>query len=173
LHPVSSTELGKFKGDMLMQHKTRVFAPLIALATAISLVAGGFALQLGKPSANPEALARNAVLVVRGYACVAPEKTTVSATAEGIVNGKRESIPLKLIPLSGEGTYALTRQWPSSGKWVITVVEANPGFNSRPSAIVKVEGDKIDWAGITRFSEPPSAQQVEAALNTTSVASKL
>jgi hypothetical protein len=158
---------------MLMQHKTKIFVPLIALAAAMSLVAGGFALQLGKPSANPEAQAKNAVLVVRGYACAAPEKTTVSATAEGIVNGRRESIPLKLIPLSGESTYALTRQWPSSGKWVIAVVEANPRFNSRPSAIMKVDGDAVDWGGITRFSAPPSAQQLEAALNATSVVSKL
>jgi hypothetical protein len=156
-----------------MQHKAKVFALLIAFATAMSLVAGGFALQLGKPSANREAQAKNAVLVVRGYACATREKTTVSAMAEGIVNGKRESIPLKLVPLSGESTYALTRQWPSGGKWVITVVEANPRFNSRPSAIVKVDGDTVDWAGIMRFSDPPSAQQVEAALNTTSVASKL
>jgi hypothetical protein len=158
---------------MFMQRKGVVSATVIALAAAMSLIAGGFALQLGKPSANPEAQAKNAVLAVRGYACFAPEKTSVSATAEGIVNGKRESIPLKLIPLSGESTYALTRQWPSGGRWVITVVEANPRFNSRPSAIVKVEGDAVDWAGITRFSDPPSAQQVEAALNTTSVASKL
>jgi hypothetical protein len=158
---------------MLMQHKTKVFGPVIALCTAMSLVAGGFALQLGKPSTNPEAQAKNAVLVVRGYACVAPEKTTVSAIAEGIVNGKHQSIPLKLVPLSGESTYALTRQWPTEGKWVITLVEANPRFNLRPSAIVKVDGNSIDWAGITRFSGPPSTEQVEAALNTTSVASKL
>jgi hypothetical protein len=156
-----------------MQHKTKVFGPFLVFCAAMSLMAGGFALQLGKPSANPEAQAKNAVLVVRGYACVAPEKTTISATAEGITNGKRESIPLKLIPLSGESTYAVTRQWPSDGKWVITLVEANPRFNSRPSVIVKVNADAVDWAGITRFSEPPSTQQVEAALNTTSVASKL
>jgi hypothetical protein len=158
---------------MLMQQKTKVFGPVIALCTAMSLMAGGFALQLGKPSTNPEAQAKNAVLVVRGYACVAPKKTTVSATAEGIVNGKHQSIPLKLVPLSGQSTYALTRQWPTEGKWVITLVEANPRFDSRPSAIVKMDGDAVDWAGITRFSAPPSKEQVEAALNTTSVASKL
>jgi hypothetical protein len=156
-----------------MKHKTKVFGSVIALCAAISIMAGGFALQLGKPSTNPEALAKNALLVIRGYACVAPEKTTVSATAEGIVNGKHQSIPLKLVPLSGESTYALTRQWPTEGKWVITLVEANPRFDSRPSAIVKVDGDSIDWAGITRFPGPPSKEQVEAALNTTSVASKL
>ncbi len=156
-----------------MQHRAKVFAPLITLGAAMALVAGGFALQIGKPSANPEARAKNAVLVVRGYACFAPDKTSISATAEGIVNAKRESIPLKLIPLSGESTYALTRQWPSAGKWVITVTEANPRFNSRPSAIVKVDGNAVDWAGITRFTEPPSAQEVQTALNTTSVASNL
>jgi hypothetical protein len=156
-----------------MKHKTKVFGPVIALCAAMSLMAGGFALQLGKPSTNPEAQAKNAVLVVRGYSCVAQEKTTVSATAEGIVNGKHQSIPLKLVPLSGESTYALTREWPTEGKWVITLVEANPRFNSRPSAIVKIDGDAIDWAGITRFPSPPSTEQIEAALNTTAVASKL
>ncbi|MFL6350547.1 MAG: hypothetical protein ACJ74Z_01670 [Bryobacteraceae bacterium] len=156
-----------------MKHKTKIFVPAIALFGAMSLVAGGFALQIGKPSTNPEAQAKKAVLVVRGYACVAPKSTSVSATADGFVNGKRQSIPLKLIPLSGESTYALTRQWPKEGKWVITLVEANPAFGSRPSAIVKVDGDGVDCSAITRFPEPPSTEQVEAALNTTAVASKL
>ena len=156
-----------------MQHNAKVFAPMVALSAAISLVAGGFALQIGKPSANPEAQAKNALLVVRGYACAAPEKTTVSAKAEGVVNGKRESIPLKLISLSGESTYALTRQWPAEGKWVVTLVEANPRFKSQPSAIVKIDGNSIDWAGITRLPRPPSSQEIEVALNRTALASKL
>jgi hypothetical protein len=158
---------------MLMQNNAKIFVPMMALATAISLLAGGFALQIGKPSANPEAQAKNALLAVRGYACGAPEKTTISAVAEGIVDGKRKSIPLKLIPLSGESTYALTRQWPAEGKWVITLVEANPRFQSQPSAIVKVDKNAVDWAGITQFPRPPSAQEVDLALNTTSLASKL
>jgi hypothetical protein len=158
---------------MLMQHNAKIFVPVMALGTAISLLAGGFALQIGKPSANPEAQAKNALLVVRGYACAAPEKTTVSAVAEGIVDGKRKSIPLKLIPLSGESTYALTRQWPAEGKWVITFVEANPRFQSQPSAIVKLDGNSVNWAGITRLPRPPSAQEVDVALNTTALASKL
>lgn len=156
-----------------MRHNAKIFAPVIALAAAISLVAGGFALEIGKPSANPEAQAKHAVLVVRGYACAAPEKTTVSATAEGVVNGKRESIPLKLISLSGESTYAITRQWPAEGKWVITLVEANPRFQSLPSAIVKIVGNSVDWAGITRLPRSPSAQEIEVALNTAALTSKL
>jgi hypothetical protein len=158
---------------MFMQHNAKVFAFVIAFGAAISLAAGGFALQIGRPSANQEAQAKNALLVVRGYACVAPEKTTLSAVAEGLVNGRRKSIPLKLIPLSGESTYAVTRQWPAQGKWVITLMEANPRFQSQPSAIVKIDGNSVDWAGITRLPRSPSSQEIEVALNTTAIASKL
>jgi len=156
-----------------MKHRIKFSALGIALGAAISLIAGGFALQIGKPSANPEAQAKNALLVVRGYACVAPEKTTVSAVAEGLVNGTRKTIPLQLIPLSAESTYGLTRQWPLEGKWVITLVEANPRFNGHPSAIVKVDGDSVQWADIARFSQAPNKSDVEAALNTMAIASKL
>jgi hypothetical protein len=156
-----------------MRHNANVFGPMIALGAAISLVAGGFALEIGKPSANPGAQAKNALLVVRGYACAAPEKTTISARAEGVVNGKRESIPLKLISLSGESTYAITRQWPAEGKWIITLVEANPRFPSQPSAIVKMNGNSVDWASITRLPRSPSPQQIEVALNSAALTSKL
>jgi len=90
-----------------------------------------------------------------------------------VVNGKRESLELKLIRLSGESTYALTRQWPSEGKWVVTLTETNPRFNVQPSAIVKVDGDTVDWADIARFSQSPTAQEIEAALNAAAVASRL
>ncbi len=154
-----------------MQVKIRLMLAAGALMTAATLIAGGFALEIGKPSANPEAQAKNAVLVVRGYACHDAEKTTVTASAEGVVNGKRETIPLKLIALSAQSTYALTRQWPADGKWVITLVEANSNFNGQPSAIVRVDGDTVDFAGVTRFTRAPGKTEIETALNTTSVAS--
>ncbi len=155
-----------------MKRKIELFAIAITLVTATSLLAGAFVLQIGKPSANPEAQAKHAVLVVRGVACAAPEETTVTATAEGIVNGKRETIPLKLIPLSEQSTYALTRQWPAEGKWVITLVEANPKFKMPTSAVVNVDRDSVDFGGIMRFNGVPSRENIDAALNTT-LASKL
>jgi hypothetical protein len=93
---------------------------LITMATlAGQLFAGGFYLTLGNPEANPEAKKANAVLVVRADGCHDAEKATVSATATGVVNGKRQTIPLQLTKLSTPGTYALTQQWPKDGKWVI------------------------------------------------------
>lgn len=156
-----------------MPCKVKVFSITATLAAAASLIAGGFVLQIGKPSANPEAQAKNALLIIRGYSCQAPEKTTVSATAEGIVKGKRQAVALKLVALSAQNTYALIRQWPAEGKWVITIVEANPNFDAHPSAIVKVEGNSVDFAGITRLNQAPSKEQVKAALDTTAVASRL
>ena len=155
-----------------MQHKMRLFAMAVTLVTAASLVAGGFALEIGKPSANPEAQAKNALLVVRGYACHDPQKTTVTATAEGIVNGKRETIPLKLIALSDQTTYALTRQWPGDGRWVLSLVVANPNFSGQPSAIIRVDGNSVDFAGVKRFTRTPGTADIEAALNTTALASR-
>jgi hypothetical protein len=94
---------------------------LAMTALAGQLFAGGFYLTLGNPEANPEAKKANAVLVVRAEGCHEPEKATVSATATGTVNGKRESIQLQLTKLSQPGTYALTQQWPKEGKWVIEI----------------------------------------------------
>jgi hypothetical protein len=146
-----------------MRVRTKLSIGAIGLAGAVTLMAGGFVLQIGKPSANPEAQAKQAVLVVRGVACVEQEKTTVTGTAEGIVNGARESVALKLIPLSGESTYAVARQWPSEGKWVLTFTMTNPHFGQQ-SALVGVEPGGMDWAGITRVNRELAKADVDAAL---------
>jgi hypothetical protein len=155
-----------------MRTRTKILAPAAALIVAMSLMAGAFVLQIGKPSANPEAQAKNAVLVVRGVACIEQEKTTVSGTAEGIVNGHHESIALQLIPLSAESTYAVTQQWPAQGNWILTFVMSNPRFPTQQSAIVRVEGASVDWAGIKRLAHAPTKDDIEAALNTTAVAAR-
>lgn len=146
-----------------MQVKAKVWMCATTLAAAVTLMAGGFVLQIGKPSANPEAQAKHAVLVVRGFACAEQEKTTVTGSAEGVVNGTRRSVALKLIPLSDRSTYAVTDQWPSEGKWVLAFTMTNPRFGQQ-SAIVRLEGGTVDWAGISRLNRAPSKADLEAAL---------
>lgn len=140
------------------------------IAASFLAFAGGFVLEIGKPSANPEAQSLHAVLQVRAVACVSQEKTNVTASAIGIVNGRREAMPLKLIALSDSGTYAVTRQWPAEGQWFIAVTASNPRMSWQPSALIKADGDTVDWAGITRFSHPPTQQEVAQALNATEAA---
>ena len=152
-----------------MNAKRSVMMLAAGLGTAATLMAGAFVLQIGKPSANPEAQAKNAVLVVRGYACVEQEKTNVTATAEGIVNGERKTLPLQLIPLSAESTYAVTQQWPNEGKWIVTFVLKHPHFGQQ-SAIVKVDGRRVDWAGVKRMNRAATRGDITEALDAATVA---
>ena len=96
---------------------------LVAMAAlAGQLFAGGFYLQLGNPEANPEAKKANAVLVIKATGCHDPATATLTATAVGVVDGKRQSIPLNSRSSPEPGAFALSQQWPKEGKWVIELV---------------------------------------------------
>jgi hypothetical protein len=124
--------------------------PLLLLSLlAAPLFAGALVLEIGNPSANPEAAAKHAVLVARMTACKSPEKTTVTARAEGLVNGTRQSIPLKVIPLSTAGTYAVTKEWPAEGTWTVRMIATNPDYKDyATSVVVPIENGALQWAGV-------------------------
>lgn len=105
---------------------------LATLALASQLFAGGFYLQLGNPEASPEARKANAVLTMKAAGCGEPWKAELSGTAVGVVNGKRQEIPLKVIPLAEPGMFALTQQWPKEGRWVIEL-QAKEKVNGAPA----------------------------------------
>ncbi len=77
-----------------------VVPALCVLATAISTTAGGFYLSLEKPANADTPQTKDVVLLVTPYGCHQPEDALISATAEGIVKGRRETIKLKLHPAS-------------------------------------------------------------------------
>ena len=97
----------------------------LMLACAGQMFAGGFWLQLGNPEANPAAGKMGAVVTIKAVGCHDPATAKVTATAVGVVNGERRSIPLELKALGEPGTWALAQQWPSEGKWVIQLVGRN------------------------------------------------
>jgi hypothetical protein len=141
--------------------------PLFAVCTlAVPLFAGALLLEVGNPSSNPEALSNHAVLVARITACHSPEKTTVSATAEGVVDGKRQSIPLKVISLSTAGTFAVTREWPEQGTWAIKMVATNPDYKDyATSVVVPVHKDEVQLSVAKYYFHAPSNAEVSLALN--------
>jgi len=133
---------------------------------AVPLLAGALRVEVGSPAGNQEALAKQAVLVVRTTACHSPEKTTMTATAEGVVNGTRKSIPLKLISLSMPGTFAVTRQWPEQGTWAVKAIATNPEYKDyATSAVVPVEKNTAQWAAVKHYYHAPSEAEVLASLN--------
>jgi hypothetical protein len=109
-----------------MRNKLTIAMPAAALlALAGQLLAGGFYLQLGNPEASAEARKNNAVLTIKAWGCHDPSTAQLTATAVGMVNGHRQSIPLTVTKLSEVGMFALSQQWPKEGKWVIELVARN------------------------------------------------
>jgi hypothetical protein len=97
---------------------------------AAPVFAGALTLQADDPTTNPEAVAKHAVVAAHTTACVSPEKTVVTATAEGIVDGKRITLPLKVIRLSQPGAFAVAREWPAGGAWVVKMIATNPDYKN-------------------------------------------
>ena len=102
-------------------------AAIVALAGALAspLFGGGFWLQLGNPEASAEAQKSHAALTIKAVGCHDPATAQVTARAIGMVDGRRQSIPLTVTRLSGEGMFALSQQWPKEGRWVIELVGRN------------------------------------------------
>jgi len=142
------------------------FANLLAAAAVAALGsqlwAGGFWLQLGNPEANAEARNANAVLVIKAVGCADPANAHVTARAVGMVDGKRQAIPLKLAALSEPGTYALARQWPEQGKWVIELTGKNGAMFT--NTLVSAGPSGVDRLHAKAEMKPFSADDVEAML---------
>jgi hypothetical protein len=144
---------------------------LILPLLAAPLFAGSLVLEIGNPSANPEALAKHAVLVARMSACTSPEKTTLMASAEGVVDGTRRSIPLKVFPLSTAGTFAVTREWPAEGTWAVKMVARNPDYKDyAASVLVPLENGALRWASVKHYYRAaPAETEVAAVLGNASM----
>jgi len=136
----------------------------VAALAATSLFAGGFSLELGNPAANSDAKAKNSLAVVRAVGCHDPEKAIYNVTAEGKVDGKRQSIPLKLVALSQPGTYAIKGDVPTSGKWVLVVNAEIPGFTSA-AAVAPIGAKGVERASVQNIRmAKASPAQIDSAL---------
>jgi hypothetical protein len=170
--PVFSTEQPLDSSNLAVpkekEIRMKVFCqPLFALCIlAIPLFAGALLLEVANPASNPEAMRNHAVLVVRTTACHSPGETSVTATAEGVVNGTRKSIPLKVISLSTAGTFAVTREWPEQGTWAIKVVATNPEYHDyATSVLVPIRSDSVQLSSAKHYFRRPTDAEVSLALN--------
>jgi hypothetical protein len=130
------------------------------------LIGGGMVLEIGNPAANPAATAKHGVLLARITACHTPAKTNLSAVAEGIVDGNRQTIPLKVDALPETGTWSIARAWPTQGKWVVRLVATHPEYGTYASSlVVSVEGNTFDWGKVKRFAgNPPTPADIAKIL---------
>ena len=151
---------------------TVLFAALLAGAGAGSVFAGGFQLTVEAPDAAKTGL-KDAALIVRTFGCHQPEDANVTVTAEGLVGGRRQSLPVEL-KADTKGVYGISQQWPSEGKWVLVLTGT---YNGMTSTIFVELGDKGQVYSDTRIAagelkgqhvrglrRKPTAGDVEAAL---------
>ena len=65
---------------------------------------------------------RDAVLLVHTMVHYGTTKVSdLTGSAEGLVEGARRSVALRFDPTNEPGVYAVRRQWPSGGTWVLRI----------------------------------------------------
>ena len=113
---------------------SRTLLRTFALVTALTLSAFSTAFA-GPPwiaieyPANPfDRTSRDAFLTVRTYHHGDMMAKTVTGTAEGVVNGQRQSLKLDIRPGSQPGMYVVHWQKPANGRWVLVINSGNQGI---------------------------------------------
>lgn len=139
-------------------------AALLTAGLAPPSVAQEFALQVGPPVAGNAQPAKSSLLVVRPGGCADPASAQITATAEGIVNGARQSVPLKLAALPTPGVHAVPKDWPTGGVWIVNLVGRCTGKTA--GAIVAVVGPNAEYRreAVTHFSQPATPSEIDAVL---------
>jgi hypothetical protein len=122
---------------------TRTLLRSFALVSALTLTAFSAA-NAGPPwiaieyPANPfDRTSRDAFLTVRTYHHGDLMARTVTGTAEGVVNGKRQSMRLDIRPGSQPGVYAVRWQRPAVGRWVLVISSGSAGVTDA-TAVVEI-----------------------------------
>ena len=107
----------------------RTFAPaslalaaLLAAATATPAAAGPPWISIELPASPWSNLPRDVFVLVHTYHHFTAVPVILSGTAEGLVGGERRSVPLSFDTTSAIGVYAVRRQWPAAGVWVLRIV---------------------------------------------------
>jgi hypothetical protein len=122
-----------------------------------------FMLQVGPPIAGQAQPAKGSLLVVRPAGCADLASAQISATAEGLVDGTRRSVPLKLAPLPKAGVHAVPKEWPKGGVWIVSLV--GTCADKTVGAIVAV-GSSFDYKrqSVKLLGHRPTAAEIDASL---------
>jgi hypothetical protein len=138
-------------------------AAFLIMSAALSVRAQEFVLQVGPPIAGQAQPAKGSLLVVRPAGCPDPASAQISATAEGLVDGARRSVPLKLAQLPKPGVHAVPKDWPKGGVWIVSLV--GTCADKTVGAIVAV-GSSFDYKrqSVKLLGHRPTATEIDASL---------
>jgi hypothetical protein len=138
----------------------RLFA--IAILTAAALPAADFSIGIGNSVAGRSFQAKGAVMVARPENCADPAKARFEGTAEGLVNGARKTVHLKLAALDTPGVVAIFHEWPNEGAWVVNLRGTCEAAHA--GAVVPMGPKGFVRESAKFYSRAASDAEVEAAL---------
>lgn len=130
-----------------------------------------FTLQVGSPVAvvpQPgvvleKKVSKDTVFVVRPLGCPDPASVRMAVTAEGVLDGRRESVRLPLASLQATGVHAISKTWPDGGVWVLSVTGTCAGRTA--GAIVTLgPRDVYRRDGVELVAHHPTSEEIEHAL---------
>jgi hypothetical protein len=133
-----------------MSLSSRSLLAALALAAGASAAAPAPAFAKGPPwvsielPANPwDQTTRGAYLLVHVFHHGMPMQVEPTGIAEGIVDGRRRSVPLRFAKASAPGVYALSNQWGGAGRWVLVITVSQGGHEGEDvaQAVVEVSED--------------------------------
>ena len=123
------------------------------IATADAAAKGPPWISIEYPANPHDPASRGALLVVNTFHHGTPTSFPITGTAEGQVNGERRTQKLEFRRTSRAGVYALHRQWPTDGTWVLVIsTHGTPGDGA--TALVSLARD-----GTVAGVEVPSREQ--------------
>lgn len=148
----------------------RLVALLVVALAAPAIAGTSFRLEIGPPIAagtgiNGGQFKKKVVLVVRPLLCDNPASVHITGTAEGFVNGVRQSVALDLVAVDpAQGVYAVQPQWPDSGQWVLQLNGSCPKPKASASTLIPMKKYTFIREKTEVLREPATRQQLETAL---------
>lgn len=113
-------------------------AAALTLALSSAAHAGPPWISIELPANPHHPSSRNASMLVRAYHHSASLNAPLTGTAEGIVDGKRVSLPLVLRPTNQTGVFAMTTPLPKGGTWIMAIT-VTASSTSTATALVTVD----------------------------------
>ena len=120
---------------------TRLALGLVALAGVLAMSpapVGPPWISIEYPPSPYDATTRDALLLVHAFQHGTPANFPIAGTAEGIVEGKRRTVTLSFTRTSRQGVYALKKQWPTEGRWVLAIAVTQE-TDSKAGALVEID----------------------------------
>ena len=108
---------------------------------------------------------KKVVVAVRAVVCENLATVQITGTAEGLVAGKRQSVPITLTAVEpAEAIYAVQQQWPETGAWVLHLKGSCSSPKAEASTLVAVSRGTFIREKSEVLREPATRKQVDDAV---------